>query len=409
MVSRNNATTPRVVTTLATEGGLARIDELCRLDFDRLSVEGKVSCLEKLVVPFLRAISDKSVVSSFLLENSVGTIFTILYGVNGRRGVPFFKTVAGILFTARFDLDQDNQSLAIPISATLAALNQVLVCNQTASIEEGISEVVETISTCIGERSDDAEAGLDMQTAFRHLDKIRTRLRFGNEIPSPTDTGQTTREGLAAFDVGQEWPGKLSPDGPRHDNDHEDISDISILPTAGEIQSHRLEYLPMTDPEKLHLPGVKGLLDRQFRLLREDTVGQLRDCVRLIIENLADPTFQPSGNRRAMHGAQIFVYNHVSISEITFDKRRGFQMVIEFDQPPGAKALSNELARKTWWTETKQLQLDSLLCLVDSNGRSVFLSVSDREGRKDLQDGESGSIAGGCTFVELLITQRLAN
>lgn len=150
----------------------------------------------------------------------------------------------------------------------------------------------------------------------------------------------------------------------------------------------------MTDPEKLHLPGIRGLLDRQFRLLREDTIGQLRDCVRLIIENLADPTFHLSGGRRAMHGAQTFVYDHVSISELTFDKRKGLQIMIEFDQPPAARALSNDGARKTWWTETKQLQLDSLLCLVDSNGRSVFLSLSDREGRKEVQHEEDVHNAG---------------
>lgn len=398
MVSLNNTTSPRVVSTLATEGGLARIDELCRTDFDRLTVGGKVSCFEQLIVPFLRAISDKHILSSFLLENAVGTIFTFLYGVNGRRGILLLKSIAGILLTAKFDVKLDDEVLGVSISATLAALHQMLVCNQTASIEEGISEIVETISACVDELSDDAEVGVNMQITFRHLEKIRTRLRFGNEIPPPIDTRYAATKGAATFDVGQEWPGNLSPDGPRHDNDHENISDIKILPTAGEIQSHRLEYLPTTDPEKLHLPGVRGLLDRQFRLLREDTVGQLRDCVRQIIENLADPTFQPSGNRRAMHGAHIWVYNNVSISEIIFEKRKGIHISLEFEQPPGARALSKDEARKTWWAETKQLQLDSLLCLVDSNGRSVFLSVSDREGRKETQD-EEGVVedAGGFT------------
>lgn len=396
MVSRNNATSPRVVTTLATEGGLARINELSRTDLERLTAEGKVSCLENMIAPFLRVISDKHVLSSFLLENSVGTIFTFLYGVNGRRGIPFLKSVAGILLTAKFDVELDDELLRVYLSATLATLYQLLLCNQTAAIEEGIPEIVEIISACIGERTDDTEAGLDLQTAYRLFDKIRRRIQFGNEISSPTGSKHTSTKGLATFDVGQEWPGKLSPDGPRHDNDHENISDIKILPTAGEIQSHRLEYLPVTDPEKLHLPGIRGLLDRQFRLLREDTVGQLRDSVRLIIEDLADPTFQASGKRRAMHGAQTFVYDHVSISDIVFDKRKGLQILIEFQQPLGARALSKDEARKTWWTETKQLQLDSLLCLVDSNGKCIFLSVSDREGRKEVEREEDNvDDAGG--------------
>lgn len=97
-----------------------------------------------------------------------------------------------------------------------------------------------------------------------------------------------------------------------------------------------------------------------------------------------------------MHGAQTFVYDHVSISDLTFDKRKGLQILIEFEQPLGARALSKDEARKTWWTETKQLQLDSLLCLVDSNGRSIFLSVSDREGRKGVEREEDNvDDAGG--------------
>ena len=37
----------------------------------------------------------------------------------------------------------------------------------------------------------------------------------------------------------------------------------------------------LSTPTKHHLPGQAGLLDRQFRLLREDTVGQLRDAVQI--------------------------------------------------------------------------------------------------------------------------------
>ncbi|KAH7348984.1 hypothetical protein BKA65DRAFT_363572, partial [Rhexocercosporidium sp. MPI-PUGE-AT-0058] len=68
--------------------------------------------------------------------------------------------------------------------------------------------------------------------------------------------------------------------GARHDNDHTSIADIQILPTRQEIASPRQEYLPLIDSTQQHLSGLAGLLDRQFRLLREDTVRQLRDTVR---------------------------------------------------------------------------------------------------------------------------------
>lgn len=70
----------------------------------------------------------------------------------------------------------------------------------------------------------------------------------------------------------------------RHDNDHADICDISILPTASELQSLRQEFLP-TSTYSLHsATRFQGLLDRQFRLLREDTVGLLRESVKLEYE-----------------------------------------------------------------------------------------------------------------------------
>lgn len=71
-----------------------------------------------------------------------------------------------------------------------------------------------------------------------------------------------------------DWPGEFSDDGPRHDNDKVHIRDISILPTVGEIQSSRTEYILPSDPSEWHLEGLEGLLDYNFRSLREDYLGK---------------------------------------------------------------------------------------------------------------------------------------
>lgn len=85
-------------------------------------------------------------------------------------------------------------------------------------------------------------------------------------------------------------PGKLSESGPRHDNDRALISDIRILPTLSEILcNERSDFLPMRHdpnfPSKHHETGILRLLDSQFRLLREDTSGVLRDSIRSILKN----------------------------------------------------------------------------------------------------------------------------
>lgn len=53
-----------------------------------------------------------------------------------------------------------------------------------------------------------------------------------------------------------------------------------------------------------------------------------------------------------------------------------------FDQPQHLTSKSAR-ERRVWWEHCKRLQVDSLLCLVDSDGDSIFLSVCNREGYKE--------------------------
>ncbi|CAG8662243.1 8370_t:CDS:2, partial [Diversispora eburnea] len=74
-------------------------------------------------------------------------------------------------------------------------------------------------------------------------------------------------------------PGELSVHGSRHSNDFAEISEISIIPTTDEILCRREPYLPVIsgDDDLHHLPkGAARLLDRQFRLLREEMLNAFR-------------------------------------------------------------------------------------------------------------------------------------
>ena len=74
--------------------------------------------------------------------------------------------------------------------------------------------------------------------------------------------------------------------GGRHDNDHVDFRQISILPTADEPESTSEAFLrpsrwledPATENNRLAMH-----LDNQFRLLREDVVGELREEVQIVL------------------------------------------------------------------------------------------------------------------------------
>lgn len=72
--------------------------------------------------------------------------------------------------------------------------------------------------------------------------------------------------------------------GGRHDNDHTDHREISIMPTADELLSKDRPFFRtadcIDDPEKLSSRcGIH--LDNQFRLLREDMLGEIRDELKI--------------------------------------------------------------------------------------------------------------------------------
>lgn len=70
-----------------------------------------------------------------------------------------------------------------------------------------------------------------------------------------------------------EGPGELRPNGPRHDNDFEHISDIRIAPTHEELTIRIPPFLPaniFAAPHPAPADSMERLLDIQFRLLREE-------------------------------------------------------------------------------------------------------------------------------------------
>jgi hypothetical protein len=157
----------------------------------------------------------------------------------------------------------------------------------------------------------------------------------------------------------RDGPGRLSWAGPRHDNDHIDIAHIQIMPTRAEIKSARPEYLPVRDPKEWHMHGVEGLLDRHFRLVREDTVGQLRDAVRFELQKLRMALGQESA-AQDQKGARVTAYHDIFLEDFLFDND-GLRILVSFPQPTSAET---EKECQDWWENSKRLRVDALVCLV---------------------------------------------
>ena len=381
IVSLDDATkTQQIITQLASDGGLARIQEVVKLCLDQLPDQERFSRFKSITLPLLRCITQDYVLASLVLEMAKGTIYNFLFGIGGRRAVKFLNVLADVVTSKTLSKFLADEFLALAISTILTVFLQIITCNQTAYLVEEFGGLAQRLAACLEDKDRLLHKTLDVQNSHNQLARIRDHLNLGSSVEIVTASVVPMTQGIPFFNLDIDWPGQRSPHGPRHDNDHEDIRNIDIMPTAGEIKSSRLEYLPTIDPSQSHVTGMKRLLDRQFRLLREDTVGQLRDCVRSVLEDLTTPNAKTAQSNRTQHGTRYLVYHEVALFNIAFERKKGLQVAAEFDQPHHVQSMRNEKERQRWWSETKQLQLDSLLCLADSNGTCVFFSVSQRHG-----------------------------
>lgn len=370
LTSRDHTETgQQVIKKLATEEGLAMIKALADRILDGVELGTSLRIFKDITLPFFRTISHPDILSSLILETPLDTICAFLFGPNGHRAVNLFKSLTSALeAVAREETDKDEDLASIAVTASLAVLERIVELNQSAQVIAEFTSIVNDLSASISEQL--------LQAGSRSLTRVRQRLGLGAAMPLSEGRSLEQKSHDLVFDVGQDLPGALSELGPRHDNDHANIFDIKILPTTEEIQSCRLEYLPSSDPTKHHLPGLAGLLDRQFRLLREDTVGQLRDAVHVEYKRLNNPSHVQLPSKRQNNGVRNIVYHNVALLRLEFDRKKGLQVVVEFDQPP-ALAKKGAKEREEWWGNTKQLQIDAFVCLVSSTGRATFFSICD--------------------------------
>lgn len=318
---------------------------------------------------FFQIISHSDILSFLILETLLDTICTFLFGLNGRRAIDLFKSTSSALGAlVRNKTVKDEELSSTAVTANFAVLEKIVELNQSAQVTTDFLSIVDELSTMLPEHL--------LEAGSRSLARVRQRLGIGSAMPLSKGRPLEHRNNRPVFELSLDPPGGLSELGLRHDNDHEDISDIKILPTTEEIHSPRLEYLPSSDPTKHHLPGLTSLLDRQFRLLREDTVNQLRDAVQLEFKRLIKPPNAQPPKHRHKDGARNIVYHNITMLGLEFDRNKGLQVVAQFDQPP-ALAKKGAKEREEWWVNTQQLQIDALVCLVSSTGRAIFFSVCD--------------------------------
>lgn len=122
--------------------------------------------------------------------------------------------------------------------------------------------------------------------------------------------------------------------GGRHDNDKTDYREINIVPTSEEICSEQQPFLP-TPEDKW------PMLDRLFRLMREDMVASLKEKIKILV-----PTGPSKTKKRPVRG-----YSPALLGGIEFDKFHTWSFKIYFSLPDNhpTKTMKKKKDKEEYW------------------------------------------------------------
>ncbi|KAJ0357722.1 hypothetical protein COL154_009832 [Colletotrichum chrysophilum] len=365
LVEQDASLAQEVIREIASDRRLNLIrDVLEGLSLSNTSAE-KASLWESRISPLFRVIIHPAIVDSVVVEQETTTIYRSFLGIDATRLKHLFDFVLHLVdHWSELPFRESGASGLEAISLACGLLAKVIDTSAANIVNSHFTSIVEDIQLRLDVFGNSAEAFYSMQ-ASKYLDYVRRRLGIGRTLPDVAHKNANSGA-MAEFIVTEDLPGRLSLRGRRHDNDHADIAKIRIMPTLEETMSFRDEYLPTVNPSQHHLQGLRGLLDRHFRLLREDILHDLRNAIRTRVE---------SNNRVREIRTRIVVYDYATAVETTFDKRGGLEFVVKFDQPKAAKDL-DKAQRAAWWVQTKRLTDGALVCIVDDIGNVFFCQVS---------------------------------
>ena len=373
LVSTDVDTRQGVVTRLAEEGGLHRIKELS-LNVEDCEGQSDALCLKVFhdqVVPFLKTISYEDVDSSLVLESHLATILNFLFGVSGRRAVLVFSLASKVIGTGLDDPTLAPYDVGQALEATCVVFTRIVDLKGPGAVPEEFLHILGVFA-----HSFERLAASNIQAPHRAgsmLTRASRRLNTSRGIYAPSGAPKASFA-KPTFHLKKDGPGDLSSEGPRHDNDFQDIRRIEIMPTTSEISCRRAEYLPGIDSSTWHLQGRDGSLDRQFRLLREDTVGQLRDAVRQEIEREDTQSIDQASKSRYKQVALRHVYHNAALRTIELLEREGLALTYQLAQPAALREKSTA-ERSAWWSTSNRLSEGALVCLLDSRKSVIFCSV----------------------------------
>ncbi|KAI8303766.1 Helicase required for RNAi-mediated heterochromatin assembly 1 [Colletotrichum sp. SAR11_59] len=387
LIEQDASVAQDVIKEMASSRRLPLIKEALELLSTSATLREKTSLLKRRIHPLFVIVTHSSIVGSVVVEQEVAQIYRVFLGVNATRLKLLFDFIVHIIdHWAEIPWRDETVSSMETISLSCGVLARVIETSTFNMINEHVVSIVKEIQLRLEVFGAGGDTFHSVQ-ASRSLEYVRRRLDIGRSLPDVSHV-PTSTSAMAEFTLSQDFPGNLSRNGKRHDNDHADIKDIKLMPTHKEIMSSREEYLPTTNPYQHHLQGLRGFLDRQFRLLREDTLHDLREAIRTSVET--------NSKVRGVR-TKVVIYEQATPVDVSFEQWSGLEFIVRFDQPRAARAL-DKTDRAAWWMHNKRLVDSALVCVLDEAGSVLFFQVSrstnrttrnhDLHGQQDKDDEE---------------------
>ncbi|KAH7493186.1 hypothetical protein FOMA001_g1913 [Fusarium oxysporum f. sp. matthiolae] len=317
------------------------------------------------------------------IDPYVGTMYVLLGGTNGEQGIALLSRMCNeLLRHIKASGRSPGSTIKSMVDVIIKALHELLSKVQRAQFSDGTPGLLKSLDELVNAVAEGASKA--------DLDGLRTRLEITKRVVSGS-TGRivTTQDPSedskkASKFVASSFPQAVAIPGGRHDNDFADISDVSLLPTQGEITSVQADYLPSTNflhPHVLQDP-MQRYIDSIFRLVRHDTLGPVNDVLRDVLASDNVMT-----TRLTDRNSQAQVYHLSSVSRIFIHERRGLEAIISFSAPAYIYRKS-PADQRDWWQRSPRLGEGTLLCFVTSDAenqdqRLLFLHVTSKRIESD--------------------------
>ncbi|KAL2174062.1 uncharacterized protein P884DRAFT_280455 [Thermothelomyces heterothallicus CBS 202.75] len=363
---------------------IQRTIELCTT----LGADG--NCL-KLARAFLRVITHQSMLRSLSVDSFLGTIYRMVAGSNGDRGIVFFSDL-------NRRLSGSSESPKSFLALAVLSLYELFRRERKGLLNDALPRLLDALREKAARLASLAEEpgpdSVDLDAVGMQIDIIRRMMDGARGGLSEGETAQAITVGnTRAIGIQSTFPSEVVVPGGKHDNDFADITKIQIFPTLGEITCDVSEYLPTTDFTQPHFlrDPVRRHIDSAFRLLRHDIFGPLKQVIGALLaqRNAADAV---SSNRFITGNIKAHIYSGAGLQHVLVDKRDGFEAIASFTTPPQVRKLTLP-DQQRWWQASSRLEPGGLVCFVSARGneKSFLMFVVTEKNTGEIKEGQNKS------------------